>query len=82
MADGEKQVTDERRQHLELVATGLTQAYYTVHTAGARDHREIMDTYRFLLDALIEQETLPPGHTSLRASDGLAPFVEEESRNE
>jgi hypothetical protein len=82
MADEQKQVTDERRQHLELIAASLTQSYYSVHTAGARDHREIMDTYRFLLDALVEQEGLPPGHSALSASDGLAPFVEEKTRNE
>jgi|GEM_PF-1999693 len=82
MADERKQITDERRQHLELVAANLTQSYYSVHTGGARDHREIMDTYRFLLDALVEQEGLPPGHSALSASDGLAPFIEEPSRNE
>ena len=72
-------MTDERRQHLELVAASLTQAYYSVHTAASRDFRELLDTYRFLLDALVEQDSLPPGQSPLRASDGLAPFGPDEA---
>ena len=72
-------MTDERRQHLELVAANLTQAYYSVHTAASRDYRELLDTYRFILDALIEQSDLPAGQSTLRASDGLAPFVPDET---
>lgn len=68
---------DERRQHLELVAASLTQAYYSVHTGGSPDFREIFETYKFLLDTLVEQDKLPPGHTPLRASDTLAPFGSE-----
>ena len=67
-------MVDERKQHLELVAASLTQAYYSVHTGGSPDFREIFETYKFLLDALVEQDSLPPGHTPLRASDTLAPF--------
>jgi hypothetical protein len=56
---------DERRQHLELVAAGLTQAYYTVHSAGSPDHREIVETYLFLLDALVRHDEQRPGETPL-----------------
>jgi hypothetical protein len=42
---------DERKQHLELVATGLTRAYYSVsqkwHSRSSRN----IETYLFLLDA-------------------------------
>ena len=72
-------ITDERKQHLELVAATLTGSYYSIHSPGNRDFREIMDTYRYLLDALIEQDNLPPGHSSLTATDGLAPFVPDEN---
>ena len=72
-------MTDERRHHLELVAASLTKAYYSVHTAVSRDYRELLDTYRFILDALIEQDELPSGQSPLRASDGLAPFVPDET---
>jgi hypothetical protein len=68
---------DERTQHLELVAANLTQAYYSVHTGGSPDHRDIFETYLFLLDALIERDSLKPGETPLSASDTLAPFVDE-----
>jgi hypothetical protein len=67
-------MADARKQHLELVAAGLTQAYYYVHTGGSPDYREIFETYKFLLDALVEQDKLPPGHSPLRAGDTLAPF--------
>jgi hypothetical protein len=67
-------MADARKQHLELVAASLTQAYYYVHTGGSPDYREIFETYKFLLDALVEQDKLPPGHTPLRAGDTLAPF--------
>ncbi len=65
---------DERRQHLELVAAGLTQAYYNVHTSGSPDHREILETYLFLLDALAEHDSQKPGETPLESGDTLAPF--------
>ncbi|HKG21270.1 MAG TPA: hypothetical protein VKC34_05170 [Blastocatellia bacterium] len=70
---------DERRQHLELVAAGLTRAYYSVHTGGSPDHRDILETYKFLLEALVEQDGLRPGQSPLRAGDTLAPFMEGES---
>ncbi|HEX5735836.1 MAG TPA: hypothetical protein VF131_23620 [Blastocatellia bacterium] len=70
-------MTDERTQHLELVAANLTQAYYYVHTGGSPDHRDIFETYQFLLSALVERDNLEPGHTPLAASDTLAPFVDE-----
>ena len=60
---------DERRQHLELVATGLTQAYYTVHSTGSPDHREIIETYLFLLNALSEHDYQKPGETPLVSGD-------------
>jgi hypothetical protein len=65
---------DERRQHLELVAASLTQSYYTVHTGGTPDHRDILETYLFLLDALVQHDTQQPGQTPLAAGDTLAPF--------
>jgi hypothetical protein len=61
---------DERRQHLELVAANLTGSYYTVHTGGSPDHREILETYFFLLDALVEYDD----HRHLSSGDTLAPF--------
>ena len=73
-------MVDERKQHLELVAASLTQAYYTVHTGGSPDHREIFETYKFLLDALVEQDKLPPGHTPLRAGDTLTPYNDDIGR--
>jgi hypothetical protein len=69
---------DERRQHLELVASNLTKAYYTVHTGGSPDHRDILETYKFLLEALVEQDGLKPGHSPLQAGDTLAPFMKDE----
>ena len=68
-------MADERKQHLEIVAASLTQAYYSVHPGGSPDYREIFETYKFLLGALVEQDSLPPGHTPLRAGDTLAPFT-------
>lgn len=59
---------DERKQHLELVATGLTQAYYSVHSSGSPDHREIIETYLFLLDALVVHDGQQPGETPLASS--------------
>ena len=69
---------DERRQHLELVAASLTQAYYSVHTGGSPEHRDILETYKFLLEALVEQDSLEPGQTALRAGDTLASFQPDE----
>ena len=65
---------DERQQHLELVAASLTQSYYSVHTGGSPDHRDILETYLFLLDALVEHDSQKPGQTPLSAGDTLAPF--------
>ena len=72
-------MTNDRKQHLELVAANLTQAYYSVHTGGSPDHREVLETYKFLLDTLVEQDRLRPGESPLRASDTLAPFGPDES---
>ena len=60
---------DERRQHLERVAAGLTQAYYSVHSGGSPDHREILETYMFLLEALVEHDGQLPGQTPLSSGD-------------
>ncbi|HLF85207.1 MAG TPA: hypothetical protein VI837_13615 [Blastocatellia bacterium] len=60
---------DERRQHLELVAADLTQAYYSVHSSGSPDHREILETYLFLLEALVEHDLQRPGETPLASGD-------------
>ena len=74
-------MTEERKQHLELVAAGLTQAYYSEHTAASRDYRELMDTFDYILEALVEKENLPFGHSTLTASDSLANPVTDDSRN-
>ncbi len=66
-----------RRNHLELVAAGLTQAYFAQHTAASRDYRELLDTYNYILDALLEQGQT--GRTTLRASDSLATPESDES---
>jgi hypothetical protein len=65
---------DERRQHLELVAAQLTHAYYTVHSSGSPDHRDVMETYFFLLDALAEHDGQEPDQRPLASGDTLAPF--------
>lgn len=39
---------EERKQHLELVAASLTQAYFSEHTAASRDYRELFDTYSYI----------------------------------
>jgi hypothetical protein len=69
---------DERRQHLELVAASLTGSYYTVHTGGTPDHRDILETYFFILDALALHDEQRPGQTPLAAGDTLAPFGEDD----
>ena len=65
---------DERRQHLELVAASLTNAYYSVHGGGSPDHRDILETYRFILDALADYDELKDGQSPLAAGDTLAPY--------
>jgi hypothetical protein len=67
-------MVDERRQHLELVSASLTKAYYTIHTGGSPDHRDILETYFFLLDALVEHDNQKPVERPLAAGDTLAPF--------
>ena len=66
---------DERTQHLELVAASLTQSYYTVHNGGSPDHRDILETYLFLLDALVVHDNQRPNERPLPPGDTLAPFV-------
>lgn len=65
-------MTENRKQHLEIVAAHLTAAYYSEHTAASRDFRELLDTFTYLLDALVEKDSLPAGHSPLTASDTLA----------
>lgn len=67
-------MVDERKQHLELVAASLTQAYYSVHTGGSPDHRDMLETYFFLLEALVEHDGQRAGETPLSPGDTLAPF--------
>lgn len=74
-------MTEGRKQHLELVAASLTQAYYTEHTAASRDYRELLDTYNYILEALVERDELPFGHSSLTASDTLANPLTADSRD-
>ena len=74
-------MTENRKQHLELVAANLTQAYYAEHTTASRDYRELLDTYNYILDALIERDDLPYGHSSLTASDSLANPLTDSSRD-
>ena len=66
-------MVDERRQHLELVASGLTRAYYSVHSSGSPDHREIIETYLFLLDALVLHDAQRADETPLPSN---GPFNE------
>ena len=74
-------MTDKRRQHFELVAASLTQAYYSEHTAASRDYRELLDTFSYILEALVEKDSLPPGHSPLSASDSLANPLTADSRD-
>ncbi len=72
---------DARKQHLELVAASLTQAYYNEHTSPNRDYRELLDTYSYILDALVAKDELPEGHSPLTASDSLANPLTDDSRD-
>lgn len=74
-------MTEERKQHLELVAASLTQAYYSEHTPASRDYRELLDTFNYILEALVEKEDLPYGTSSLTASDTLANPLTDDSRD-
>ncbi len=75
-------MTEERRQHLELVSASLTQAFYFEHSSSAsHDYRELLDTYNYILDALIEKDKLPYGESPLTASDTFANPVTDESRD-
>ena len=74
-------MTEERKQHLELVAASLTQAYYSEHTAASRDYRELLDTFNYILEALVEKEGLQFGSSTLTASDSLANPVTDNSRD-
>jgi len=38
-----------------------------------------VDTYTYIFDALVEKDSLPPGHSPLRASDSLATPEADES---
>jgi hypothetical protein len=74
-------MADQRREHLEIVAASLTQAYYKEHTSASRDHRELLDTYSYILDALVEMDKLPAGQSPLTASDTLANPLTASSRD-
>jgi len=45
--DRSTEMIDERKQHLELVAAGLMQAYYSVPRSGSPDHREYLKPISF-----------------------------------
>ncbi len=72
-------MTKNRKQHLELVAASLTQAFYTEHTAPSRDYRELLDTFNYILDALIEKDSMSEGNNPLTASDSLVEMEEGDS---
>ena len=55
-----------------MVAATLTQAYYTEHSPASRDYRELLDTFNYILEALVEKDSLPEGESPLTASDTLA----------
>lgn len=74
-------MTEERKQHLELVAASLTQAYFSEHTAVNRDYRELLDTFNYILEALVEKDDLPYGNSPLTASDTLASPLTDDSRD-
>ena len=74
-------MNEKRKEHLELVAASLTQAYCAEHTAAGRDYRELLDTYGYILDALIEKDKLPEGQSPLTASDSLANPTTDDSRD-
>jgi hypothetical protein len=75
-------MTEERKQHLELVSASLTQAYYYQHSSSAsHDYRELLDTFNYILDALIEKDGLSYGESPLTASDTLANPVTGNSRD-
>jgi hypothetical protein len=65
-------MTKDRKQHLEMVAATLTQAYYMEHTPASRDYRELLDTFSYIFEALVEKDSLPEGESPLTASDTLA----------
>ena len=67
-------MNDERQNHLEDVAARLTQAYYSVRVEQAPEHRDILETYLFLLKALRDHEGQPEGSMPLQAGDTIARF--------
>jgi hypothetical protein len=70
-------MVDERTQHLERIAASLTESYYTVHNGGSPDHRDILETYFFLLEALVTHDTQRAGERPLAPGDTLAPFLDD-----
>ena len=70
-------MTDERTQHLELVAATLTQAYYTAHRDNRPDHRDLLETYFFLLEGLVDHDSQGPGEVPIKSGDSFAPDVPE-----
>jgi hypothetical protein len=74
-------MTKDRKQHLEIVAAALTGAYYAEHTPASRDYRELLDTYNYILEALIEKDSLPEGESPLTSSDSLANPETKDSRD-
>ncbi|HZS46152.1 MAG TPA: hypothetical protein VFC63_13845 [Blastocatellia bacterium] len=69
-------MASERREHLEILAAQLTQAYYQAREPEAPEHRDILETYFFMLGALRDRDSQPDGTNPLRSGDTMAPFAE------
>lgn len=70
-------MVDERTQHLELVAASLTQAYYVARSERNPDHRDLLETYFFLLEALVDHDSQKHDEVPIKSGDSFAPDVPE-----
>jgi len=71
---GRSEMASERREHLENIAAQLTQAYYQSRQPETHEHRDILETYFFLLGALRDRDGQPEGTNPLQPGDTMAPF--------